>query len=128
MFQPSRAHLTAEKERQRLDIVQTPAEGAPFGVDLEAGIAYLDAGGPPAPATASSTAEANVPPSAGVWPAPSIVHSSTREPSAQPEAEATDVSAPGTSVSRSSGPPRGSGPSSQRSSRDQAATESSAEG
>ena len=43
IFQPSRAHVTAERERQRLDIVQTPAEGAPFGVDLDAGIAYLPA-------------------------------------------------------------------------------------
>ncbi len=46
IFQPSRVHLTQERERQRLDIAQTPAEGAPFGVGLDAGVAYL-----PAPAT-----------------------------------------------------------------------------
>lgn len=43
IFQPSSVHLTAERERQRLDIKQTPAEGAPFGVDLDRGTAVLDA-------------------------------------------------------------------------------------
>ncbi|AEG43140.1 DUF6191 domain-containing protein [Isoptericola variabilis] len=41
IFQPGRAHVTEEQERRRLDIVRTPAEGAPFGVDLDACIAYL---------------------------------------------------------------------------------------
>jgi len=49
IFQPSHAHVTAEKERQRLDIVQTPAEGAPFGVDLDAGVAYIPAPGADGP-------------------------------------------------------------------------------
>ena len=41
IFQPSRVHLTAEKERQRLDIVQRPAEGRPFDVDLDGGVFYV---------------------------------------------------------------------------------------
>ena len=41
IFQPSRTHVTAEKERVRLDVVQRPAEGLPFGVDLDSGVAYL---------------------------------------------------------------------------------------
>ncbi|MET7136122.1 DUF6191 domain-containing protein [Cellulosimicrobium sp. MI9406] len=41
IFQPSRTHLTEEKERQRLDIVQRPAEGRPFDVDLDGGVFYV---------------------------------------------------------------------------------------
>lgn len=41
IFQPSRTHLTEEKERQRLDIVQRPAEGRPFDVDLDDGVVYV---------------------------------------------------------------------------------------
>lgn len=41
IFQPSRTHVTTEKERVRLDVVQRPAEGLPFGVDLDSGVAYL---------------------------------------------------------------------------------------
>jgi hypothetical protein len=41
VFQPSRIHVTSERERQRLDIVQRPAEGRLFDVDLDAGVAYL---------------------------------------------------------------------------------------
>jgi len=63
IFQPSRAHLTAEKERQRLDIVQTPAEGAPFGVDLEAGVAYLPAPDVPAREDDDGAAPGGVAPS-----------------------------------------------------------------
>lgn len=44
VFQPSRENVTAERERQRLDIVQRPAEGEPFGhVDLDAGTAHIEA-------------------------------------------------------------------------------------
>lgn len=43
IFQPSRTHVTEEKERQRLDIVQRPAEGRPFDVDLDLGVFYLPA-------------------------------------------------------------------------------------
>jgi hypothetical protein len=43
IFQPSRTHLTEEKERQRLDIVQRPAEGRPFDVDLDGGVFYVPA-------------------------------------------------------------------------------------
>ncbi len=53
IFQPSRTHLTEEKERQRLDIVQRPAEGRPFDVDLDGGVFYVpreqSRGGSPAP-------------------------------------------------------------------------------
>ena len=42
-----------EKERQRLDIVQRPAEGRPFDVDLDGGVFYVpreqSRGGSPAP-------------------------------------------------------------------------------
>jgi hypothetical protein len=41
IFQPNRTHLTEEKERQRLDIVQRPAEGRPFDVDLDSGVFYV---------------------------------------------------------------------------------------
>ena len=41
IFQPSRTHVTEEKERQRLDIVQRPAEGRPFDVDLDGGVFYV---------------------------------------------------------------------------------------
>ncbi|QJW36331.1 hypothetical protein [Cellulosimicrobium protaetiae] len=41
IFQPSRTHVTEEKERQRLDIAQRPAEGRPFDVDLEEGVLYV---------------------------------------------------------------------------------------
>ncbi|MCR1983857.1 DUF6191 domain-containing protein [Cellulosimicrobium cellulans] len=41
IFQPSRTHLTEEKERQRLDVVQRPAEGRPFDVDLDGGVFYV---------------------------------------------------------------------------------------
>lgn len=100
IFQPSRTHVTAERERQRLDIVQRPAEGHPFGVDLDGGVAYLGAlppssapslvappvsSPPTSPVTASSTAVENPSPSAGEWIPPSIVHSSTRTSPAQPE-------------------------------------------
>lgn len=44
VFQPSRENVTAERERQRLDIAQRPAEGEPFGhVDLDAGTARIEA-------------------------------------------------------------------------------------
>ena len=40
VFQPSREHVTAEVERQRLDMAQRPVEGDPFDdVDLDAGTA-----------------------------------------------------------------------------------------
>ena len=53
IFQPSRTHVTEEKERQRLDIVQRPAEGRPFDVDLDDGVFYVPAGtaGPARPDT-----------------------------------------------------------------------------
>lgn len=41
IFQPSAVYLAQEKERQRLDIAQTPTGDQPFDVDLEAGVAYL---------------------------------------------------------------------------------------
>jgi hypothetical protein len=41
LFQPSAVHLPEEKERQRLDIVQRPAEGAALGDDPDAGVVYL---------------------------------------------------------------------------------------
>ncbi|WP_336725412.1 hypothetical protein [Cellulosimicrobium cellulans] len=41
IFQPNRTYLTEEKERQRLDIVQRPAEGRPFDVDLDGGVLYV---------------------------------------------------------------------------------------
>lgn len=37
VFQPSRTHLTQERERQRTTIVQRPATAPPLDVDLEAG-------------------------------------------------------------------------------------------
>ncbi|GAB2475253.1 hypothetical protein GCM10007967_33580 [Xylanimonas ulmi] len=41
-FQPSQQHLTAERERQRLDIVQHPATGGPNGeIDLDSGVAII---------------------------------------------------------------------------------------
>ncbi len=51
IFQPSRVHLVQERDRQRMDIAQRPAEGLPFGIDLEGGVAYLDAGSPPSGGT-----------------------------------------------------------------------------
>ncbi|WP_127131471.1 DUF6191 domain-containing protein [Georgenia sp. SYP-B2076] len=48
IFEPGMKHLFAERERQRLEI-QRPGDGAPpFGVDLDAGVAYFDL--PPAEA------------------------------------------------------------------------------
>ncbi|MCB7137930.1 DUF6191 domain-containing protein [Cellulosimicrobium marinum] len=41
IFQPSRTHVTEEKERQRLDVVQRPAEGRPFDVDLDTGVFFV---------------------------------------------------------------------------------------
>jgi len=41
VFQPSRSSTVAETERRRLDIVQRGVEGPPFGVDLDAGVAYV---------------------------------------------------------------------------------------
>ncbi len=38
VFQPNRVHLTEEKERQRLDIVQAPSTAPPIDVDLESGV------------------------------------------------------------------------------------------
>ncbi|WP_251151716.1 DUF6191 domain-containing protein [Cellulosimicrobium sp. Marseille-Q4280] len=57
IFQPSRTHVTEEKERQRLDIVQRPAEGRPFDVDLEHGVFYVPAVGRPDDASGGSPAE-----------------------------------------------------------------------
>jgi hypothetical protein len=48
IFQPSRTHLTEEKERPRLDIVQRPAEGRPFDVDLDGGVFYVPRSSPAA--------------------------------------------------------------------------------
>ncbi|GAB2473420.1 hypothetical protein GCM10007967_30240 [Xylanimonas ulmi] len=43
-FQPSRQYLTAERERQRLDIIQRPATGDPNGeIDLDSGVAIISA-------------------------------------------------------------------------------------
>ena len=39
VFQPTHAQLTMELDRQRLDIVQSPAPDPRWGVDLDAGIA-----------------------------------------------------------------------------------------
>jgi hypothetical protein len=47
IFQPSRTHVTEEKERQRLDIVQRPSEGRPFDVDLDDGVFYVSRAEPP---------------------------------------------------------------------------------
>lgn len=41
VFQPSRLFTVAETERRRLDIVQRGPEGPPFGVDLDAGVAFV---------------------------------------------------------------------------------------
>jgi hypothetical protein len=49
IFQPNRTYLTEERERRRMDIAQRPAEGRPFGVDLDAGVAYLTGQPPTAP-------------------------------------------------------------------------------
>ncbi|WP_051702823.1 DUF6191 domain-containing protein [Oerskovia turbata] len=43
VFQPSRVHLTEEKERQRLDIVQAPSTAPPIDVDLESGVVVFSA-------------------------------------------------------------------------------------
>ncbi|MFE4466184.1 DUF6191 domain-containing protein [Oerskovia sp. NPDC056781] len=43
VFQPSRVHLTEEKERQRLDIAQAPSTAPPVDVDLEAGVVVFSA-------------------------------------------------------------------------------------
>jgi Family of unknown function (DUF6191) len=47
IFSPSRTHVTEEKERQRLDVVQRPADGRPFDVDLDEGVFYVPADGRP---------------------------------------------------------------------------------
>lgn len=43
VFQPSRVHLTEEKERQRLDIAQAPSTAPPIDVDLESGVVVFSA-------------------------------------------------------------------------------------
>ncbi|MFD6091409.1 DUF6191 domain-containing protein [Oerskovia sp. NPDC060338] len=43
VFQPSRVHLTEEKERQRLDIAQAPSTAPPIDVDLESGVVVFTA-------------------------------------------------------------------------------------
>jgi hypothetical protein len=50
VFQPSRVHVTEELERRRLDIVQRPAEGEPFEIDLDSGVVVL----PPTSSKASA--------------------------------------------------------------------------
>ena len=41
VFQPSRTHVTQERERQRTAIAQRPSEAPPFDVDLEAGVVRI---------------------------------------------------------------------------------------
>lgn len=41
VFQPGHTHLTQERERERMAIVQRPAEGRPFDVDLDAGVVRI---------------------------------------------------------------------------------------
>lgn len=41
IFQPGIAHLIEEKERQRLDIVQSEDGDPPWEIDLDAGTAVL---------------------------------------------------------------------------------------
>jgi hypothetical protein len=42
IFDPGLKHLVDERERQRLEI-ERPGDGAPpFGIDLDAGVAYLE--------------------------------------------------------------------------------------
>ncbi|WP_448072017.1 DUF6191 domain-containing protein [Georgenia yuyongxinii] len=44
LFEPGHQHLVDERERQRLEITR-PGDGAPpFGIDLDAGIVYLEPG------------------------------------------------------------------------------------
>ncbi|NMR21503.1 DUF6191 domain-containing protein [Cellulomonas fimi] len=43
VFQPSHQHVTAERERRRGEIRRTGTGAPPHGVDLDAGIAYLEA-------------------------------------------------------------------------------------
>jgi hypothetical protein len=43
IFQPNRAYLTEEKERQRLDIAQAPSTAPPIDVDLESGVVVFSA-------------------------------------------------------------------------------------
>lgn len=47
VFQPSHTHLTQERQRERMAIVQRPSEAPPFDVDLDAGVVRIT---PPAPA------------------------------------------------------------------------------
>ncbi|MFF2623283.1 DUF6191 domain-containing protein [Oerskovia jenensis] len=57
VFQPSRVHLTEEKERQRLDIAQAPSTAPPIDVDLESGVVVFSADVHEAPTTGSPDAE-----------------------------------------------------------------------
>jgi hypothetical protein len=41
VFQPSRSNLTREREWQRSAIVQRPADGPPFDIDLDAGVVRI---------------------------------------------------------------------------------------
>jgi hypothetical protein len=42
IFQPGLRHLREEKERQKMLVSKpTPGGGAPFGIDLEAGVAKI---------------------------------------------------------------------------------------
>lgn len=41
VFQPSRTHLTQERERQRTAVAQRPSEAPPFDVDLDAGVVRI---------------------------------------------------------------------------------------
>lgn len=50
VFQPSRAHLVAELERKRHDLVEVPGTAPGWDIDLEAGRAVLRSGTPDAPA------------------------------------------------------------------------------
>ncbi|MHA7132474.1 DUF6191 domain-containing protein [Oerskovia turbata] len=62
VFQPNRAYLTEEKERQRLDIAQAPSTAPPIDVDLESGVvvfsadAYEPQPSGPSPTAPSTTA------------------------------------------------------------------------
>ena len=49
IFNPGLRHLREEKERQKMQVSKpTPGGGAPFGIDLEAGVAKITLRRPPA--------------------------------------------------------------------------------